>query len=174
MIISSSAPTPASAPASGRPKRRPRRPFLTRPTFWASIFYLLSLLAVALMLWQYADRWWPATVILFAPRWVMTLPMLLLVPLAAIYSRKSLIVLTAATALLVWPIMGLRYSTDHATDNKTAFLRVITCNVHRQQLDAVEFKSLIDQMLPDVIALQDWSSVHQSELFGDGAWRCRR
>src|SRR3954452_9483681 len=103
MIISSSTPPPQPATK----KRRPRRRALSGLTFWASIFYVVSLLAIALLIWQFGDRWWPATGLLFSPRWTMALPMLALVPLALFRSRKSLIALTAAAARLAWPIMGL-------------------------------------------------------------------
>lgn len=165
MIIARSQPAAAS-------RQRPR--FLTRATFWICNVYLLSLVAIMLLIWQWGDVWWPATVLLFSPRWVIALPMLALLPLAMVCNRKSLITLTASTAMLIWPIMGLRLSRDQSADNRAPFLRVMTCNIHRHQLNADEFKSLVDQLRPDVIALQDWSSVHEAELFGGSTWRCRR
>src|SRR5439155_10906359 len=80
-----------------------------------------------------------------------------------------------SAAMIAWPIMGLRLSGRNApTDNRTPFLRVLTCNIHRAQLDAPAFKVVLDNLRPDVVCLQDWSSIHESGLFAAGGWYCRR
>src|ERR1700722_4504745 len=72
------------------------------------IIYLLALGAATYAIWNLGDRWWPATVLIFAPRWTLALPLILLLPAAALLHRRSLITLAAAVVLLVWPILDLR------------------------------------------------------------------
>ena len=173
MIISETF-TPAQPTRTPPSRVRPRRRFMSAFSFWASILYFVLLLTATMLIWCYGDRWWPATVLLFSPRWVLSLPLILLVPMS-IFHRRSLITLAAAAAILAWPIMGLRLSGWNApTDNKTPFLRVLTCNIHRQQLDESAFKVVLDELRPDVVALQDWSSTHEAGLFAAGGWYCRR
>jgi vancomycin resistance protein VanJ len=164
----------ASAPASAPSVPRQRRGFLAGATLWLSIVYLVALVAIAVLIWNYGDRWWPATVIMFSPRWTLALPLILLVPMSLLRHRRSLITLCAAGALLAWPIMGLRLSRGGSGADATTQLRVLTCNIHRNQLDAPAFKSMLDELRPDVVALQDWTSVHEAELFAGGGWHCRR
>ena len=45
--------------------------------------YLIVIGAVWLLLWLLADRWWPATILAFGPRWIYGLPLVVLVPMAA-------------------------------------------------------------------------------------------
>jgi vancomycin resistance protein VanJ len=167
-------PTPTRTPPWQRPQRTPRK---LVPTIiaCAAHAYLMGLAALTVSLWTLADKWWPATVLLFSPRWVLALPLLLLLPLAVAAHRRSLITLGAAALLLIWPLLGLRIPLHRAaTDGSTSFLRVLTCNVHRRQLNAAEFKTLLDDVRPDVVALQDWTSFHQSELFAPGMWYFQR
>jgi endonuclease/exonuclease/phosphatase family metal-dependent hydrolase len=70
--------------------------------------------------------------------------------------------------------MGLRLPLGARPAEAASRLRVLTCNVHRQHLDAGEFKALLEEIKPDVVALQDWSSAHEAELFREGEWICRR
>jgi vancomycin resistance protein VanJ len=137
--------------------------------------YLLGLAVATVLLWQLGDRWWLATVLMFSPRWVLALPMLALAPMALHWRRRSLITLAGAAAVLAWPIMGLHIPLSVAKgDAQAPFLRVVTCNIHARQLNAAEFRAVLDDMRPDVVALQDWSARDQNELFPRGTWNTRR
>jgi endonuclease/exonuclease/phosphatase family metal-dependent hydrolase len=140
----------------------------------ACLAYLLALSVAAALLWTVADQWWPVTVLLFAPRWILAMPMIVLVPVALAAQRKSLITLAVAAAVLAWPIMGLHIPWNNATDSQTPFLRFLTCNTHRGQLDPEAFKSALADMRPDVVALQDWSSEQKEGLFERKIWNSRR
>ena len=163
-------PRAASAPV----QQRRRGGFLAGLTFWLAIVYFVFLLAYAMLIWNYGDRWWLATVLLFAPRWITALPLILLAPMALLRHRRSLITVAAAGALVTWPIMGLRLSGHGNAGTGDAPLRVLTCNIHRNQLDPAAFKVVLDDLRPDVVALQDWTSSDESKLFAGGGWYCRR
>lgn len=138
------------------------------------LLYLLGLAAASVLLWNFSDRWWPATALSFAPLWTLATPLILLVPLALGCHRASLFTLAAAGAVLAWPIMGLQVSW-HGTpsDGRVSRLRVMTCNMHRQQMNVPEFLAVLDSLHPDIVALQDWTSVDQPKLFPGDTWNTR-
>src|SRR5690349_12382789 len=71
---------------------------------WA---YLAAVTLVAVVMWTEGDVWWPATVLLFAPRWIVLVPLVPLVVAALVLRRGRLPVLLSAVVALV-PVMGLR------------------------------------------------------------------
>jgi hypothetical protein len=73
----------------------------------AAWVYAGGVLGVWMFLAFGGDRWWPATLLLFGPRWLCGLPLLALVPLAVWVRRRMILPLLAAAVLLVGPIMGL-------------------------------------------------------------------
>jgi len=141
----------------------------------AYLAYLLALTLVTALLWRWSDLWWPATVLMFSPRWIMVAPMTVLLPMALLWRRRSLIALAAAGGVLAWPIMGLHIPlSPPAVDGQVPFLRVVTCNIHGQHLNAAEFRAVLDDLRPDVVAVQDWTSKDQAELFPPDTWNTRR
>src|SRR5277367_4763530 len=108
------------------------------------LIYLFALAAASVLLWNFSDRWWPATALSFAPLWTLATPLIFLVPLALIFHRTSLLTLAAAGAVLAWPIMGLQIRWPAtATDNHAPRVRVMTCNMHRQQMNVAEFRAVL-------------------------------
>lgn len=84
------------------------RGWLELGVWGASVGYLILVLFAALALWGFSDRWWPATILLFGPRWVLSLPLLLLIPAALLLDRPLVWPLALAGVVLVGPVMGLR------------------------------------------------------------------
>ncbi len=133
-----------------------------------------SYLAAALGLWallQGADLWWPASVFLFAPRWLCALPLLVLLPAAWLLGRARLLVpLGLAAVVIVGPVTGLCVPWRALLSSEPAGprLRVLTCNLHGAS--AVDPGALADFVLAsnaDVVALQEWPEAEKSSL---GAW----
>jgi vancomycin resistance protein VanJ len=144
-------------------------------TLFTCLLYTLALAIVAALIWTLADRWWPATVLSFAPRWVLATPLALLLPMSIRWHRRSILTLIAAGALLTWPILGLHIPwPSKAGDPQSPFLRVVTCNIHGRQLNASEFKGILDELHPDVVALQDYSAHGRESLFPPDQWTTRR
>jgi vancomycin resistance protein VanJ len=153
---------------------RPRR-VAARFVLFICLIYLLGLGTASALLWTLADQWWPATALSFAPLWTLAMPLILLVPLALLFHRWSLLALAAAGCVLAWPIMGLQIAWHKTSDDGQApSLRVMTCNIHRAQLNVAEFRAVLESVHPDVVAMQDWTSVDQPKLFPSAAWNtCR-
>jgi endonuclease/exonuclease/phosphatase (EEP) superfamily protein YafD len=74
----------------------------------ASVGWVAAVVVATVLLWGLADVWWPATVLLFGPRWVLLLPAIGLVPWAALRDRDWLIPLAAAVVIGLGPLVGLR------------------------------------------------------------------
>ncbi|MGA2233136.1 MAG: endonuclease/exonuclease/phosphatase family protein [Tepidisphaeraceae bacterium] len=140
----------------------------------ALYFGLLAVLWIILQL--AADSWWIATLILFGPRWVFGVPLLLLLPAVLITNRRMLVLVVVEIFLLMFGIMDFRvpWRTVIYSQPTGPHLRLISCNIHRTRLLAAQFSQLIDQTNPDVVALQEWTSQDQAALFSKGRWFLRR
>jgi len=152
--MSSSAPSTSTATADSVPKRS--RCFV--------LFGIVNALyAIGVMTWwllnrYLSDRWWPATFLLYAPRWTAFIPMIVMMPLAYRWRRQR--VLTALIGLFVLgPLMGFNIPWRRLTipTPRGRKIRLLTCNVHRLELDVNQFDEYLLEAHPDVIALQDYS-----------------
>lgn len=125
----------------------------------ASWSYLVAVLTIWALTWISGDRWWFATLILFAPRWIVALPLAPLLPLAAVVRRRLLSPLLTAAGVLLFGVMGLcvPWTTLGARSEKHA-IRVLSSNVQGGSVDQDAFLSLIAQVGPDVVALQECSA----------------
>ncbi|MDB5322665.1 MAG: hypothetical protein JWN40_4296 [Phycisphaerales bacterium] len=171
------APAPRRAQTASRAPRTPRavERWPHKVVGVACWIYLVGALSLWLFLRSEGDYRWIATLILFGPRWVALAPVAVLLPAALLLRRRSLFALCAASALIVAPVMGLcvpwRNAFTPAPATGTAQgLRVLTCNIHRYDLDPVAFAALIASAKPDIVAIQDWSSKFDSIFPSAGGW----
>src|SRR5262245_58723530 len=83
------------------------------------------------------DRWWPATVLAYSPRWLLGIPFAVLLPAAWFLYRRLTWVLLTALVLFVGPMMGFCVPWRAWTPGSSGFtLRVLTCNIHRLHVTA--------------------------------------
>jgi vancomycin resistance protein VanJ len=88
---------------------RPRSTATTDRVLWGvTLAYLATALAAAWSVWMLADHWWPATVLLFGPRWVLALPLLVLAPAILWRDRALLASLALSACVVLGPVIGLR------------------------------------------------------------------
>ena len=139
----------------------------------ACVSYLACVIAFWLITRQFGDRQWIATVLLLGPRWPFALPLLALWPWSLITRRWWPAALTAiATVIVLIPVLGLRLSLPATTDH--ADLRLLTCNVHRQQLKPEALATFIAEVHPDIVALQGWSEANYERVFANRDWNAHR
>lgn len=160
-------------------QRSAARPGLMRPSAWVAAGtwgYVAVLGVIWAVLNSLGDRWWPATVLMFGPRWVWGLPLLGLVPALVVWRPRLLWVAGAALLFTAGPLMGfcLPWRAWAAAPAAGLRVRVLTCNIHRRQLEATSLGQLIGRLRPDIIALQDWTSHHQSAVFENYSCTRRR
>jgi endonuclease/exonuclease/phosphatase (EEP) superfamily protein YafD len=118
--------------------------------------WLGAVVAAALLLWVLGDRWWPATLLLYAPRWPLLLPGLLLVPAALLLRRRLLLPQGLAVAVTVVPVMGFTLGWRGVVGAGTGELRVVTFNVAGLTgTTAGMLAASLTTYEPDVIAFQE-------------------
>jgi vancomycin resistance protein VanJ len=154
---------PAPSPARCLPGR------ITGVCCW---LYLLSALGLWGLLAGGADLWWPATLFLFSPRWLAALPLLVLVPAAAIFQRRALMPLLAAFVVLAGPVMGfcVPWQRLMAGTPQGAHFRILTCNMHYHREGSVPLERLVAAARPDIVLLQEWRGSEESPAFAGGTW----
>ncbi|HEX2972473.1 MAG TPA: endonuclease/exonuclease/phosphatase family protein [Tepidisphaeraceae bacterium] len=138
--------------------------------------YLAMVLTFWLVMYFGTDRWWVATALMFGPRWVLATPLLLLIPAALAFHWRSLAILGIAAVIVLLPVMGFRIPWRPAFQQNAAELRLrlVTCNIHRYWLSGTGLRDLITTTQADVVALQEWTSRHESAAFGDAQWHTLR
>jgi endonuclease/exonuclease/phosphatase (EEP) superfamily protein YafD len=155
----------------------PLAPRARRPLLLAACWgYLAVVVALWLVMRTVGDRHWVGTVMLMGPRWPYTLPLILLWPWVLLARRWKLAMVPAAATLgVLTMVMGFRVAVPSSPRESAdrGELRLMQCNIHRQNLDAARMGEYIDSVSPDVVALQGWSDVHKGSLFADG-WQVRR
>lgn len=155
-------------PSATEPRRRR---ILRRAVTLASLSYLFFVVALA-AIFRFADQWWPATLLTFAPGWLLVLPLALLIPAALFVRRQLLAPLVLALLIGVWatclslPWGGLTRPTEGTR------LRVLTCNLHYDTIDPIPLNRLLAETEPDVILLQEWDHPNPLEVLvlPGGGW----
>jgi vancomycin resistance protein VanJ len=170
----SPAPVQGIRAAAGRSGRLAR--YAKKTLAVSSWSFPVLLLGLWLVLRTGADRWWPVTVLMYIPRWPLLLPLAVLVPTAVLLRPRFLWLHALALLLIVGPIMGfcVSLSSLNSPDSPGARIRLLTCNVHRQQLDARAFSEFLSVSQPDIVTLQDWTHVLAPELFTEAGWHSER
>lgn len=128
-----------------------------RRTLWLSGGYLALLWLTWPALWKLSDVWWPMTVLLFGPRWLVLAPLVPLAVAAALYHRRSLILLGVACVIAVGPIMGFRTGwrgwIGGADEART--IRVATFNAMGGSALNASLPWILDRLDTDILALQE-------------------
>ena len=184
------APSPPAAGATAKLRSSARRggiaaalralpsapPVLVRwlgPAAWG--YAALVGLACA-VLWTLGDRWWPATVYLFGPRWVLLLPLALLLPAAVLLRRRLLLPLFAAALVMLFPVMGLRPGWRSLLGGGPApgSVRVVTLNAAGEPWAAERLIARVAEWRPQVVAVQECTDPVAGALGRVGGWALRR
>jgi endonuclease/exonuclease/phosphatase (EEP) superfamily protein YafD len=120
---------------------------------WA---YLTIVTGLGIALWSLSDEWWPATILLFLARWILLLPLLVLLPAAVAVHRAALAPLAVAALLVVWPVMGFRSGWRRLLPHPAGtHVRVVSFNADGGDRIAPNLRLLLAQWEPDVVALQE-------------------
>lgn len=151
------------------------RALVSRWVGYACWGYLIFVLAIWLTMRFLGDRWWLATVLIFGARWVWIGPAAVLAPAAFFYRRRLLWPVMAAAAIALGPIMGLSVplSLPHHT-TPIGTLRVLSCNVDGNNMNADALFRIINARQPDLIMCQEWASQEAvSPVLSQLGWHVR-
>jgi vancomycin resistance protein VanJ len=142
---------------TAKPKRRRRRThFAARIAGALAWAYLSAIVAVALVMWGFGDRWWPATILLFMGRWVFLVPLAVLVPAALALRPRLMYPLTLGALVALGPVMGGRVGWARLLAPSNGMpLRVVTFNVDGGRQFVTILPQLVLEWAPDVVLLQE-------------------
>jgi endonuclease/exonuclease/phosphatase family metal-dependent hydrolase len=136
---------------------------------WLVGLYLVVVLAVWGLLCTESDEWWPATVVMFLPRWIWGVPLVVLAVAAAWFRPGLLWIILIGGVVVAWPFAGLCIPWPTSSPDQPAVFRcrVLTCNVHRNPF---AIKTVIAATRPDIVALQDCPDGSERRVFDDEGW----
>jgi len=134
----------------------------------------VSYAALTLLWWvlirYLSDRWWPATVIEYAPRWPFLLPLLVVLPLGLRRGWRMGILPLLTGLFVLGPLLNFnipwRRWLSAAPEGQK--LRVLTCNIHRLELNIAEFDAYLLAADPNIVVLQDYSGWDDSAVLRSG------
>lgn len=133
-----------------------RLSFLPNLIAYASWSYLAFIVALLPVIYWGGDRWWLATLILFGPRWVFLIPLVILLPFACKFPRQGLLPISSAFILVIWPLMGLCIPLGTPVETGGgAVVRVLSCNLQAGDFNPTALRCQIDQSRADIVALQE-------------------
>jgi vancomycin resistance protein VanJ len=128
----------------------------TRFTARAMAAYTALLAVTWLLLITTSERWLPTTLLLYGPRAVVLLPLLLLVPAALLFARTSLLLAVPALWLGACAIMGFRFGLSFPAGGAGEPLRVMSLNAQGGGLVIPRLDALLAEK-PDLIGVQECS-----------------
>lgn len=139
------------------------------------------LYAAAVVLAWAASRWsapeaWPVHLLLYGPRWLVALPGLPLISLAARRrSRWSVPALGIASAAFggLWGLVPPGWGPSTAEGPARPTFRVMTCNVQYGDLKVDVLAGLIREARPDLVLLQECLLPDPSAALGLEGWNVR-
>lgn len=125
------------------------------------IFFVWGLLRFA------GDRWWFATLLLFGPRWICGLPLVVLLPVSIFRRSKLTLPLAATATILLFAILDLRIPWRRAWPPSGERIRVFTFNVCADSVPPSVLEDAIRELQPDVVALQECRKSTFAAVFRD-------
>ncbi len=128
-----------------------------RMTWWVTVAYLSVAVVSAGILWWLSDRWWPATTLLFGPRWVLLLPLPFALAVSFLWDRALLLAVALAGLIVLGPVMGFRTGWRRALvwENQEQDIRVASFNLQGGRSISVAPTDLMLDWSADVAAFQE-------------------
>jgi vancomycin resistance protein VanJ len=137
------------------------------------LIYFAGLAALWLLLRFAGDRWWPVTPILYGPKWIWGMPMLLLVPAAAIARSRISSVAIIASVFVAGSVMGVRVHWPWHGAPRQNEIRVLTANVDGKAQTGDGLMDIMSRENVDIVALQESPANHPIALMKLADWDVR-
>ena len=144
---------------------------MKRAVLTIAILYLILLCVAAVLMRSSINSYWLVTLFLFSPRWVATLPLLLLVPLTIWIRPRILWIYLVHALVLCFLILGFKIGGAGWTASQSSQgLRVLTGNLGGGDVDVQKLKELIEDGEIQIAFFQECSPRISSKLFSDLQW----
>lgn len=137
--------------------------------------WLSVVLAAAVVMWALGDAWWPATVLLFGPRWLFLVPALPLAVLAGVVRPRLLVPVALGLIITLGPVMGFHTGWRRWLPGAPPrTIRIITFNASGGYNPApAAIPVALAAYYPDIVVFEECPpAVSQSELWPSG-WTVR-
>ena len=130
---------------------------------WA---YAVGVLLLAFGLWQWGDRWWLMTVVMFGPRWLILLPLLVLLPMAFRRNKKMMIPMLVTAVIALGPIMGFRVGVRRwfGSPSDSLTLRVATFNAAGGNTLQGPLSWVLNEIDAEIVAFQECGPTLQQQI----------
>jgi len=130
---------------------------------WA---YVAAIALTGIGLWQLGDRWWPMTALLFGPRWLILLPLLVLLPVAFRLDKRMMVPLVAAAVIGLGPVMGFRIGIRRwfTSAPEAQTIRVATFNAAGGGELRGSLSWVLNEINAHIVAFQECGSELQAQI----------
>jgi endonuclease/exonuclease/phosphatase (EEP) superfamily protein YafD len=127
------------------------------------------------MRWSSPESWMPH-LLLYCPRWVVSVPTLLLVPLVVWMRLRWAVLGLAVAAIAFFGIWGFNVPYATLVPGRVPWrpgLRLLTFNVQGGDLNVRGLSDLIRKTEPDLVLLQEYGRADPRVLLGEDGWDFR-
>ena len=133
---------------------------ITRWMFRAAALYAVTMLATWIALVTLSEFWLPATLLAYGPRWVVLLPLVVLLPMAVVFARTSVKLLVVGALVAMVPIMGFRLAVPTEGIAPSAVpgadhIRVLSLNAQGGDVVKLRLASILERYAPSMVAMQE-------------------
>lgn len=140
--------------------------------FAVACLYLLLLLLISYLMRSRFNGHWLLTLFLFSPRWVVGLPLAILIPVTlCIWPRLAWFYLwhfaVIAFVILGFELRGFQPKIDTAVKTR---VNVLTCNIGGGTLDEDLLATLVRERKVDVVMLQECHLPDATSFYGKLGW----
>jgi len=110
-------------------------------------------------------------VLLFGPRWIYALPLLLLVPAALLLRQRRAVAPIVMSCIAVWLMIDFAIPWGRVwTRGQGTTLRILSCNVDGENLNGAALGDLVFSTRPDIVSLQEWPTEARPSLTWPGGY----
>ncbi len=139
---------------------------------WGALAYLAGAVAAAVALRTLTDVWWPITVLAYAPRWLLALPLPFIAAALALARRWRLLAAMLPAAIALGFALDFRIGVRAAAAGGAAPLTVVTLNSDGSRTPAAKLRELLAATGAQIVALQECEL--DPDQFGDDSWHIHR
>ncbi|MFH1763409.1 MAG: endonuclease/exonuclease/phosphatase family protein [Gemmatimonadota bacterium] len=134
-------------------------------------FLVVTIVAFGLV-WGLNDRWWPATVFLYGPRWILLTPLILLLPVALLRDRPLVLPIVLGGLVVFGPVMGFQSGWRSLVPfgKQERDFRVVSLNAWGGNTLVRSPTTLLADWGADVLALQECGGELAAVLRQSSGW----
>jgi len=152
---------------------------MKRTLLMLAMLYLVMLILVWALMGSAINSHWTITLFLFSPRWVLALPLVVLVPMTWWYGKKLALIYLIHGWILLFPILDFHlgdspFSRSADVRANMLVLRVLTSNLGGGDIDFERLISSIEDKQIDVVLFQECKQHLEETPFKELGWNIRQ